>query len=127
MDYVQGELFPPPSISLEEVFEAYYSCRKNKRNTANAAKFEVDYEASLFRLWSEINNGTYRPGKSLAFIVDKPVKRKIFAANFRDRIVHHLIVNKINHLFEREFIGQLRCSTDYRVFCGKNIMNRTGN
>ncbi len=75
-----------------------------KRNTANAAKFEVDYEASLFRLWSEINNRTYRPGKSLAFIVDKPVKREIFAANFRDRIVHHFIVNKINHLFEREFI-----------------------
>ncbi len=32
MDYVQGELFPPPSISLEEVFEAYYSCRKTKGN-----------------------------------------------------------------------------------------------
>ena len=104
MDSVQGELFPPPSISLEEVFEAYYSCRKNKRNTANAAEFEVDCEANLFRLWNEINNGEYRPGKSLAFIVERPVKREIFAADFRDRIVHHLIISKINHLFERKFI-----------------------
>ena len=104
MDYVQGELFPPPSIPLEEVFEAYYSCRKNKRHTANTARFEVDCEANLFKLWNEINNGDYRPGTSLAFIVERPVKREIFAADFRDRIVHHLIINKINFLFERQFI-----------------------
>ena len=84
----------PPSISLEEVLEAYYSCRKNKRHTANAARFEVDCEANLFKLWNEINNGEYRPGKSLAFIVEKSVKREIFAADFRDRIVHHLIISK---------------------------------
>ena len=46
----------------------------------------------------------YNPGKSIAFIVIKPVKREIFAANFRDRIVHHLIINKLNPLFEKEFI-----------------------
>ena len=76
MHSVQGELFPPPFISLEEVFETYYghlySCRKNKRHAANAARFEVDCEANLFRLWNEINNGEYRPGKSLAFIVERP-------------------------------------------------------
>lgn len=45
-----------------------------------------------------------RCGPSLAFVVDKPVKREIFAAEFRDRVVHHLVINKINRLFEREFI-----------------------
>lgn len=53
---------------------------------------------------NEINNGTYQIGRSIAFIVNKPVKREIFAAVFRDRIVHHLIINKLNHLFEKEFI-----------------------
>ena len=95
---------PKPKIELTELFEAYYSCRKNKRNTANALAFEIDYESKLIRLYNEINNGTYEIGKSIAFIVNKPVKREIFAADFRDRIVHHLIINKLNHLFEKQFI-----------------------
>ena len=91
-------------IELSELFEAYFDCRSNKRNTINALSFEVDYESNLVKLCEEINNGTYRPGKSIAFIVDKPVKREIFAADFRDRVVHHLIINKLNPLFEKQFI-----------------------
>lgn len=91
-------------IELTELFDAYVACRSNKRNTANALAFEIDYERNLVQLCHEINNGTYQPGRSIAFIVDKPVKREIFAADFRDRVVHHLIINKLNPLFEKEFI-----------------------
>jgi len=91
-------------VTLTELLEAYYSCRRHKRNTHNALKFEVDFERHLILLRDEINAGTYRPGRSIAFVVDKPVKREIFAADFRDRVVHHLIINKLNPLFEREFI-----------------------
>jgi hypothetical protein len=91
-------------ITIEELFEAYFKCRRHKRNTANAIAFEVDYESNLVALLEEINDGTYEPGKSITFIVDKPVKREIFAADFRDRVVHHLVINKLNHLFEKEFI-----------------------
>lgn len=95
---------PQPKIELEELFTAYFECRKNKRNTTNALAFEIDYENNLVKLCDEINNGTYHIGKSIAFIVDKPVKREIFAADFRDRVVHHLIIGKLNHLFEKQFI-----------------------
>lgn len=91
-------------FGLEEVFEAYYSCRSSKRRTRNALAFEVDFEANLVGLWRELNEGSYRPGRSVAFVVDRPVKREIFAAGFRDRVVHHLIINKLNPLFEAEFI-----------------------
>ena len=70
----------------------------------NALHFELDYERELIALCEEINNRTYRIGRSIAFIVDKPVKREIFATEFRDRIVHHLIIRKLNPLFERTFI-----------------------
>lgn len=89
---MQMELFDFKSynpVRLEELFAAYYDCRQNKRKTFNALEFEGDYEAKLVDLWREINAGTYYPGRSIAFIVDKPVKREIFAADFRDRIVHH--------------------------------------
>ena len=94
----------PPKIELAELFEAYAKCRSNKRNTANALAFEVDYEAKLLALCNEINNGSYQPDKSIAFIVTQPVKREIFAADFRDRVVHHLVVGKLNSIFERSFI-----------------------
>jgi RNA-directed DNA polymerase len=93
-----------PKIKLEELFEAYFACRKNKRNTTNAISFEVDYEQNLVQLYNDINNGSYQIGKSIAFIVDHPVKREIFAAEFRDRIVHHWLIGKLNPLFEKHFI-----------------------
>jgi len=92
------------AIDVEQLFEAYLSCRKTKRYTQNALKFEVDYEANLFQLRDEIESGNYYPGRSIAFIVNKPVKREIFAADFRDRVVHHWLINKLNPLFERLFI-----------------------
>lgn len=91
-------------IELEEIFEAYFSCRKNKRNTMNALAFEVDYEKKLVELHEEINEGRYRVGRSVAFVVENPVKREIFASDFRDRIVHHLIINQINPYLDKTFI-----------------------
>jgi RNA-directed DNA polymerase len=55
-------------------------------------------------LWREINAGTYRPSRSIAFIINKPVKREIFAADFRDRVVHHLIAHRLVPLLEEKFI-----------------------
>lgn len=104
---MQLELFEDEydgKISLEELFEAYFECRKNKRRTVNALAFEVDYESKLIELWQDINSGNYQLGRSIAFMVEKPVYREVFAADFRDRIVHHLIIRKLNHLFEQEFI-----------------------
>lgn len=73
----------------------------------------------------EINNGTYTPGKSIAFVVEKPVKREIFAADFRDRIVHHLIINKLNPLFEKQFIyDSYACRVNKGTHFGINRVTR---
>ena len=53
---------PQPKIELDELFQAYFACRKNKRNTANAIAFEVDYENNLVKLFEAINSGTYQIG-----------------------------------------------------------------
>lgn len=100
-------LFPPEEtggISAEEVFEAYFDCRRKKRGTHNALAFEADYERKCIELWRDINAGTYKPSRSVAFIVFKPVQREVFAADFRDRVVHHLVARKIEPLLEAEFI-----------------------
>jgi retron-type reverse transcriptase len=67
-------------------------------------QFEVDLERNLVELWEEINSGAWQPRPSTVFIVNKPVTREIFAAAFRDRIVHHLVIGRLNPLFEKYFI-----------------------
>jgi len=90
---------------LCDLFGAYFDARRNKRHTINALSFEVDYETKLFGLYEDIKNGEYCINPSVCFISFSPVQREIFAADFRDRIVHHLIYNYISPLFERLFIG----------------------
>lgn len=91
-------------IDVGDLFQAYYRCRANKRTTHNARVFEIDLETNLIELWREINEGTYLPRRSVAFVVDRPVQREIFAADFRDRVVHHLVIGKLEALFEQVFI-----------------------
>jgi len=113
------------SISLEELFEAYASCRKHKRCTASALAFEVDYEHELCRLLKEINCGEWKPGRVAAFIVDRPVKREILASPFRDRIVHHLLHAKLNPLFERAFnYDSYSCRTGKGTLLGIRRLER---
>ena len=88
----------------EEVLEAYFACRKNKRRTLSALRFEMDYEYNVLKLYQDIITRQYKIRPSNTFIVKHPVRREIFAAAFRDRIVHHLVINKIMSIFEKVFI-----------------------
>ncbi|KKQ06962.1 MAG: Retron-type reverse transcriptase [Candidatus Moranbacteria bacterium GW2011_GWE2_36_40] len=91
-------------FTYEKIFKAYLSCRENKRKTINALDFELDFENKLRVLLRELKNKTYVPGRSICFAVDKPKIREIFAADFRDRIVHHLLVNEIVQYASHRFV-----------------------
>lgn len=88
-----------------DLFLAYFDARKNKRNTINALAFEKHLEANIFALSNEIIERKYTPKSSICFIVNNPVKREIFAADFRDRVIHHFIYNYISPVFEKIFIN----------------------
>lgn len=90
---------------IEDLFQAYYDARKNKRNSRSALAFELEYEKNLLQLYDEISSRSYQPSAYSAFIVEKPVKREIFASEFRDRVVHHLIFNYLNPIFDPTFIN----------------------
>lgn len=90
---------------LYDLFRAYYDARRNKRSTVSALAFEVNYEQNLFELHQEIVARRYIIQPSICFIAKKPVLREVFAAGFRDRVVHHLVYNYISPFFERLFIN----------------------
>lgn len=91
-------------MEFSELMEAYMDCRRNKRYTREALAFEIDSERKLMELYRELTTGTYCIGSSVVFIVTKPVRREVFAAGFRDRIVQHWAIARLNPLLEKEFI-----------------------
>lgn len=93
-----------PLFTMENIYRAYRRCRKHKRNTVNAMRFEQNLEENLVSLHQELTTGSYRPGRSIAFLVEKPKRREIFAADFRDRVVHHVLVGYLEPRWERRFI-----------------------
>jgi len=95
---------PSHIFSFQNLLTAYYKCRKKKRKTINASKFEIDFEKELLKLEWELRNHTYRPGRSICFVVTDPKPREVFAADFRDRVVHHLLINYLEPIWEKIFI-----------------------
>lgn len=92
------------TFTLKKIYQAYFDCRRCKRNTINALRFELDLENNINRLYEDLGAGRYQPGRSICFIVTEPKPREIFAADFRDRIVHHLLVNELVEKAEKIFI-----------------------
>lgn len=99
-----------PSFSLTyeqllfDLHIAYFDARRHKRKRIYQIRFEADMERNLRELANELWHRTYKARPSTCFIISDPKKREVFAADFRDRIVHHLYYNYTHRLFERTFI-----------------------
>ncbi|WP_246307958.1 RNA-directed DNA polymerase [Chitinibacter bivalviorum] len=94
-----------PDFTFEELVQAYFDCRKSKRNSGSALAFEQRLERNLFRLYDELKTNRYQPGKSICFVITRPKPREVWAADFRDRIVHHLFYNRVAPRFYASFIA----------------------
>lgn len=89
---------------LFDLYISYLQARKHKRHTHSQMAFEIELESNLVQLCNDIYSWTYQISPSIYFIQKSPVKREVFAWNFRDRIVHHLIYNYISPYREKQFI-----------------------
>lgn len=92
-------------FTFAELTQAYFDCREHKRNSTTALAFEQDLERNLRQLYDELQAGTYRPGRSICFVITRPKPREVWAAEFRDRIVHHLLHNRVAPRFYAGFIA----------------------
>ena len=93
-----------PSKLLSDLYRSYKDARRHKRRKDYQLRFERNLEAELTRLRDAIISGRYHPGPSTCFIIHDPKMREVFAAHFRDRVVHHLLYNYIAPLLVPTFI-----------------------
>ncbi|TXG96516.1 MAG: RNA-directed DNA polymerase [Nevskiaceae bacterium] len=101
---VSGPSADSTPYPFSELVQAYYDCRRSKRNSNSALAFEMKLEQNLTALHHDLVTGQYRPGRSICFVVTRPKAREVWAADFRDRIVHHLLYNRIGPRIESSFI-----------------------
>lgn len=97
-------IVPKTYALYRNLFAAYYSARKHKRNKKSQLSFEFNFESNLVDLYQDIVSFNYEPLPPNVFVTRHPVIREIFAPQFRDRIVHHLIYDYIYHHLDRKFI-----------------------
>ena len=91
-------------VEWSNLVRAYRLCRRRKRFSDPACRFDFDWESGLADLQRELLAGAYQPGQYYHFFIHEPKRRKVSAAPFRDRVVHHAIVNVLGPVFERRFI-----------------------
>ncbi|MBL3599771.1 MAG: RNA-dependent DNA polymerase [gamma proteobacterium endosymbiont of Lamellibrachia anaximandri] len=88
----------------ENLLLAYRKASRGKRGHPNVAQFDFRQADELLKLRESLLAGSYRPGSYVNFHIHEPKRRKISAAPFRDRVVHHALCNLLEPRFERHFI-----------------------
>ena len=87
----------------DNLWLAYRKAARGKRGKRSAAIFEFQLADRLIELRCELVAMTYQPGAYVHFTIHEPKRRKISAAPFRDRVVHHALCNVIEPHFEARF------------------------
>lgn len=90
--------------SLSHLLQAFQRAASGKRRKMDVAAFEFQLIDHLLQLHEELMHGSYTPGSYTHFYIHEPKRRKISAAIFRDRVVHHALCTIIEPRFEQVFI-----------------------
>ena len=91
-------------VAFDNLLIAFRKARRGKRDRIEVARFELDLEANLLALQRELREGSYRPGGYRQFEIYDRKPRRIAAAPFRDRVVHHALMNRVEPALDRTFI-----------------------
>lgn len=95
----------PQIYDFDNLYLAWRRARRGgKRKWPAVAAFEFDLERNLWELHDALAAQTYRPGHYRHFTIYEPKVRRISAAPFGDRVVHHALMQIIWPIFEARMI-----------------------
>ncbi len=83
---------------------AWRNARKGKTSIPEVMAFDENIEKNLLSLHNELVAKTYKPLPLSTFVLRDPKTRVISKSDFRDRVIHHTLVNVIGNMFEKTFI-----------------------
>jgi RNA-directed DNA polymerase len=94
----------PQITAIDNLYLAWRKARRGKSSRLDVADFGADLEHHLFALQAELQAGAYRPGDYRLFTVYERKPRLIAATPFRDRVVHHAVMNLLEPAIDPRFI-----------------------
>jgi len=90
-------------ISWENLVLASDKARKGKTNRPVVQRFDYNLENELIQLQDELTSFEYLPGEFKTFWITRPKPRLISAAPYRDRVIHHALMNVLEPVLDRRF------------------------
>jgi len=90
-------------VAWDNLVLAARKAQRGKRQRRCVLRFNYDQEGELLRLAEQLDSGTYRPGAFRSHWITQPKPRLISAAPYRDRVVHHAVMNILEPILERHF------------------------
>jgi len=80
---------------------AFWKACKGKEDKEEVIDFRENLDANLLCLRNELLNGTVAVGNYHYFTIHDPKERLICAASFRERVLHHAVMNICHTYFEK--------------------------
>ena len=90
--------------STENLHIAFHKAKRGKTKKRYVKRFQKNLNINLSKLSKELSGETYMPCPRKTFTLRDPKTRKISKSDFRDRIVHHALINIIEPIFDKLFI-----------------------
>lgn len=98
-----GYLFEPV-VAFDNLIRATQQSARGKKIQLRVAHFLFHQEKECLRLQDELSQGCWQPSHFRIFEIREPKPRRISAADFQDRVVHHALCNILEPVFEKRLI-----------------------
>jgi RNA-directed DNA polymerase len=94
----------PKLCSYSNLEKAFYKAKKNKSKKFYVKEFEKNLQKNLLELKKDLETLKYRPEPLTKFTIQDPKTRVIRKSIFKDRVVHHVVINILEPIFDKTFI-----------------------
>lgn len=117
-------------VTWDNLRLAYLKARRGKSESREVREFTADCQNQLLLLSEELRSGVIKVGNWRQFVIHDPKERLITAPCFRERVLHHAIMNQCEPVFERTHIhdcyacrqgkGRIKAIERATLFCQRH-------
>lgn len=86
---------------------AYKEARRGKTYSSSFLRFKEYYLSNLRHLQRRLIEGSWRPDAQLEFDIIDPKKRTIACQSFRDRVLHHALIQVVGPILDAAMMPQV--------------------
>lgn len=90
---------------LDNIYLAYTKARQGKRKSYGVRQFEKNLDQNIQNIQKDLLAETYKTSEYDVFTIYDPKEREIYRLPFKDRIVHHAIMNILESLWTSTLIS----------------------